>query len=116
MSTGLNEVIERFHRRNPSKARPSPNELDPTRSHTIPTFPNSIISNSIPSSVEFPSVPLFIQPPPHNSTPPSTLHSKHLSYIPPSSTTTRSGRKSKPRNRDLETTPTSLRSVVERGG
>lgn len=119
MSTNLDEDILCFHRRHPSKPRPHTLELNP--SHP----PVSLLDPPLPSP-ETSSIPIIIDPstadslpvadplPPHlapYSAPIPNLsksinpRDKHLSYIPPPVTTTRSGRKSRPRDKDLDAAP-----------
>ena len=114
--TTYNEALERFHRRNPQLHRPADSTLfrarpiNPSNSSHAPISHPAPLANSIsPTPVGTPDpslstsslpIPTFIPRAP-SPAPRPTLNS---TYTAPSITTTRSGRKSRPRNLDALTT------------
>jgi hypothetical protein len=114
MATGLDELIEQFHRRHPQKPRPHSLDLSAIRS-VISNYPSSFISNRIDSdhnvlqsdtvppptagpSSSIPSPFASLNPIP-SPEPTAKQTNPRSQYTPPPRTTLRSGRVSKPRLR-----------------
>jgi len=103
--SNYDEIIERFHRRHASRPKPSPGAFK-AKSRTPINDPSLSTSISIPPS----AVPSSSVLPTHNHDPLALVprptippDPNRFTYQPPSVTTTRSKRKSRPRNLDLIT-------------
>jgi len=89
--SSYDELIERFHRRHSSLPKPSIHAMKIKKRTSNPVAPPVPVP-TLPPSVSIHD-PLALPP-----RPVSPLDSEHFTYQPPSITTTRSNRKSKPRN------------------
>ncbi|KAF7336487.1 Transposon Tf2-12 polyprotein [Mycena sanguinolenta] len=105
------ELLERFHRRHPRAPRPQRVVLE----QTYPVETSNSISPSSTSTVDSLSVPDSVPPPPPRlststpsavprasrrvPTPPPVRENLQSNYVPPTVTTTRFGRKSRPADR-----------------
>ena len=102
LPTTANELIERFHRRHTKAPRPHRLVLD--RVQPGPVFTSDSISdadasivNPVPSPLPRPQVPDATRRPP--SPPDAPRQNLQQEYVPPTSTTTRTGRVSRPPTR-----------------